>query len=202
MRKFYYPLIIILIDQIRNSTASNVSINDSNRNSTSVVGDYDAVLLLSHQIIPPKDFIPLFDAPPYNVMEGHVSARLPCNANSTSPLKIFISGLDLIGNYYGLKSSLGYSDFNFSIETLQTPTILSKRFYLDKCGFAFQHLHVFYNLFCQNDQYMHTINALIERFKKDLGCSSVSQRFKNSHFTSADPCAPTILYLHTYSNMN
>jgi hypothetical protein len=33
-------------------------------------------VLLSHQIIPPKDFIPLFDAPPYNVIEGHVSALL------------------------------------------------------------------------------------------------------------------------------
>jgi len=78
------------IDQIRNSTASSVSSNDSNRNSKIVVGGYDTVLL-SHQIIPPKNFIPLFDAPPYNVMEGHVSAKLPCNANSTSPLKIFIA---------------------------------------------------------------------------------------------------------------
>jgi hypothetical protein len=77
-------------DQLRNSTVSSVSSNNSNRNSTIVVGDYDTVLL-SHQIIPPKDFIPLFDAPPYNVMEGHVSAKLPCNANSTSPLKIFIA---------------------------------------------------------------------------------------------------------------
>jgi hypothetical protein len=55
-----------------------------------VVGDYGTVLL-SRQIIPPKDFIPLFDAPPYNVMEGTVSAKLPSNANSTSPLKIFIA---------------------------------------------------------------------------------------------------------------
>jgi hypothetical protein len=89
---FLNPKVLLssAIHQIRNSTASSVSSNDSNRNSTIVVGDYDTVLL-SHQIIPPKDFIPLFDAPPYNVMEGHVSAKLPCNANSTSALKIFIA---------------------------------------------------------------------------------------------------------------
>jgi hypothetical protein len=89
---FLNPKVLLssAIDQIRNSTASSVRSNDSNRNGTIVVGDYDTVLL-SRQIIPPKDFMPLFDAPLYNVMEGHVSAKLPCNANSTSPLKIFIA---------------------------------------------------------------------------------------------------------------
>ncbi len=48
-------------------------------------------MLLSRQIIPPKDFIPLFNGLPYGVMDGHVSAKLPCSANSTSPLKIFVA---------------------------------------------------------------------------------------------------------------
>jgi hypothetical protein len=89
---FLNPKVLLssAIDQIRDSTASSVRSNDSNRNGTIVVGDYDTALL-SRQIIPPKDFMPLFDAPLYNVMEGHVSAKLPCNANSTSPLKIFIA---------------------------------------------------------------------------------------------------------------
>jgi hypothetical protein len=89
---FLNPKVLLssVLDQIRNSTASGVSSNDSNRNSTIVVGDYDKALL-SHQIIPPKNFIPFFDAPPYNLMEGHVSAKLPCNENSTMPLKIFIA---------------------------------------------------------------------------------------------------------------
>lgn len=89
---FLNPKVLLsaAINQIHNSTASSVRSNDSNRNGTIVVGDYNTVLL-SRQIIPAKDFMPLFDAPPYNVMEGHVSAKLPCNANSTSPLKIFIA---------------------------------------------------------------------------------------------------------------
>jgi hypothetical protein len=100
---FLNPKVLLssAIDQIRNSTASSVSSNDSNRNSTIVVGDYDTVLL-SRQIIPPKDFIPLFDTPPYIGMEGTVSAKLPCNANSTSPLKIFIAKIR-IGQTLGLK---------------------------------------------------------------------------------------------------
>ncbi|MGC1931594.1 MAG: hypothetical protein WA667_21695 [Candidatus Nitrosopolaris sp.] len=89
---FLSPKVLLssAIDQIRNSTTSSVRSTESHRNSTLVVWDYDT-LLLSRQIIPPKDFMPLFDALSYEVMDGHVSAKLPCNANSTSPLKIFIA---------------------------------------------------------------------------------------------------------------
>ena len=56
--------------------------------------NYDMVLL-ARQIIPPKDFIPLFDDPPNNAIDGQVSAKLPCNSNSTSPLKIFIAEISV-----------------------------------------------------------------------------------------------------------
>lgn len=90
---FLNPKILLssAIDQIRNSTTNSVT---SNRKSTIVVWDYDTVLL-SRQIIPPKDFIPLFDALPYQVMNGYVSAKLPCSANSTSSLKIFMSKISV-----------------------------------------------------------------------------------------------------------
>lgn len=89
---FLNPKVLLssAIDQIRNSAASCVSSNDSDRYSTIVAGDYDT-MLLSRNIIPSKDFTPPFDAPPYNEMKGHVSAKLPSNTNSTSPLKIFIA---------------------------------------------------------------------------------------------------------------
>ena len=88
---FLNPKVLLssAIDQIRNSTSSSVT-SETNRNSMLVVWDYDTVLL-SRQIIPPKDFIPLFNGLPYGVMDGHVSAKLPCSANSTSPLKIFVA---------------------------------------------------------------------------------------------------------------
>lgn len=83
-------LLASAIDQIRNSTANGVSSNESNRNSTIYVEDYDTVLL-ARQTIPPKDFIPLFDDPASNVVGGQVTAKLPCNSSSSSPLKIFMA---------------------------------------------------------------------------------------------------------------
>jgi len=74
------------IDQIRNSTGVR---SESTRNNALVVWDYDTVLL-SRQIIPPNDFIPIFGTLPDD-MDGHVSTKLPCSANSTTPLKIYVA---------------------------------------------------------------------------------------------------------------
>lgn len=88
-------LLASAIDQIRNSTANSVSSNQSKTNSTAMImGNYEMVLL-ARQIIPPKDFIPLFDDPSYNVIEGQVTTKLPCNSNSISPLKIFIAKISV-----------------------------------------------------------------------------------------------------------
>ena len=46
------------------------------------------IILLSHQIIPPKDFIPVYDAMPYEIINGQVSAKLPCDSNSKPSLQI------------------------------------------------------------------------------------------------------------------
>ena len=77
------------IDQIRNSTGGVKSESTISRNNTPVVWDYDTVLL-SRQVIPPNDFIPIFDTLPDD-MDGHVSTKLPCSANSTTPLKIYVA---------------------------------------------------------------------------------------------------------------
>jgi hypothetical protein len=86
MGSFLNPkaLLSSAIDQIRNSTGSVTS--ESGKNNMLVVWDYDTVLL-SRQMIPPNDFIPIFGTLPDN-MDGHVSTKLPCSANSTTPLKI------------------------------------------------------------------------------------------------------------------
>jgi hypothetical protein len=46
------------------------------------------VLLLSHQIIPPKDFILVYAAIPFRILSGQIAAKLPCDSNSKSPLQI------------------------------------------------------------------------------------------------------------------
>jgi hypothetical protein len=49
-----------------------------------------AILLLAHQIIPPKDFVPLYDSSLYKIADAHISAKIPCNGNSTSTLELLV----------------------------------------------------------------------------------------------------------------
>jgi hypothetical protein len=82
------------IDLIRNNTAKIGSSNNeaATANITIFVRN-SGTLLLSHQIIPPKDFIPVYDSLPYKIMNGHVAAKLPCDSNSESPLQILVGQL-------------------------------------------------------------------------------------------------------------
>jgi hypothetical protein len=50
-------------------------------------------LLLAHQIIPPRDFLHLYDTDPYSIINGHVSAKIPCDANSSSSLQVLVGHL-------------------------------------------------------------------------------------------------------------
>lgn len=92
IRSFLYTksLLSSAVDQIRNSTIKSISSNESSTSNAPVVWNYNT-LLLSRQIIPPKDFLPLFSTLPHEIMGGYVTAKLPCDANSISPLKISIT---------------------------------------------------------------------------------------------------------------
>jgi hypothetical protein len=45
-------------------------------------------ILLEDKTIPSNDYIHLYDSTPYMIINGHIAAKLPCDANTTSPLKI------------------------------------------------------------------------------------------------------------------
>lgn len=47
-------------------------------------------LLLSHQIIPPKNFILLYSTASYKTFNGHLAAKIPCSANSVPSLQILV----------------------------------------------------------------------------------------------------------------
>jgi hypothetical protein len=47
-------------------------------------------LLLSHEIIPPKNFILLYSTASYKIFNGHLAAKIPCNANSAPSLQILV----------------------------------------------------------------------------------------------------------------
>jgi hypothetical protein len=49
-----------------------------------------AAILLEGKTIPLNDYIHLYDSTPYTILNGHIAAKLPCDANSVSPLKVLI----------------------------------------------------------------------------------------------------------------
>jgi hypothetical protein len=93
MGSFMSPksLMASAIDQIRNSTEKN-NTNARTNSGIMFVRDSDTVLL-SHQILPPKDFIHIYDTTPYKIMNGYLTAKLPCDTNFQSPVEILLGQL-------------------------------------------------------------------------------------------------------------
>lgn len=72
------------------TSMSNMNMSTANSsNKTTVVRDSQTILL-EGKTIPAKDFIHLYDSTPYMIMNGHIAMKLPCDANSVSPLKVLI----------------------------------------------------------------------------------------------------------------
>jgi hypothetical protein len=97
LKSFLNPknLLGTAMNQIQNSTVRNANRN----NETSAAGNAiifvrnPGILVLSHQIIPPHDFIPVYNAMPYEIMNGQVYAKLPCDSNSKPSLQILAGQL-------------------------------------------------------------------------------------------------------------
>ena len=82
------------IDQIRNSTAKTVNGNNETAAGNATIYIINPrTLLLSHQLIPPKDFILLYDAMSFKIISGQLHAKLPCDSTSKSPLQIRVVGI-------------------------------------------------------------------------------------------------------------
>jgi hypothetical protein len=54
-----------------------------------VVRDSATVLLEGHQL-PTADFIHLYDTTPYKIVSGHVAAKLPCNSDNSTDVKLLV----------------------------------------------------------------------------------------------------------------
>jgi hypothetical protein len=76
------------------SSAQTPSVDKLQQNTTenTVTRNIDT-LLLAHQIIPPRDFLHLYDTDPYSITSGHISAKIPCDANSSSSLQMLVGHL-------------------------------------------------------------------------------------------------------------
>ena len=76
-----------------NATLSTMGLNTTqNASKNTIIRNIDT-LFLAHQIIPPKDFIPLYDTSPYQILNGHVAAKIPCDGASKPSLEILIGRL-------------------------------------------------------------------------------------------------------------
>jgi hypothetical protein len=73
-----------------NELATTEKNKDTNLQSSVPIVRQSAILMLAHQIIPPKDFIPLYDSSLSKIAEAHISAKIPCNGNSSSTLELLI----------------------------------------------------------------------------------------------------------------
>jgi hypothetical protein len=73
-----------------NELATTEKNKETNMQSSVPIVRQSTILMLAHQIIPPKDFIPLYDSSLSKIAEAHISAKIPCNGNSSSTLELLI----------------------------------------------------------------------------------------------------------------
>ncbi|MFL6420678.1 MAG: hypothetical protein ACJ71P_14915 [Nitrososphaeraceae archaeon] len=71
------------------SSTYNIANAQGAQQQKNVVRDSQAILL-EGKAIPANDYIHLYDSTPYMITNGHIAAKLPCDANNASPLKILI----------------------------------------------------------------------------------------------------------------
>ncbi len=69
--------------------SSTARYSNAQEHTSTVVRD-SAVVLLGGMTLPANNFIHLYDTTPYMIMSGHIAAKLPCNEQSESPLKVLI----------------------------------------------------------------------------------------------------------------
>src|ERR687885_1388991 len=78
-----------LIFMSNSNNAYNIANAQAIQQQKNVVRDSQAILL-EGKTIPANDYIHLYDSTPYMITNGHIAAKLPCDTNNTSPLKILI----------------------------------------------------------------------------------------------------------------
>jgi len=57
--------------------------------SVHVVRDSETILLAG-QVIPPKDYIHLYDASPYKIVNGHLATKIPCDQSFQPQLNVLV----------------------------------------------------------------------------------------------------------------
>ncbi|HEY7572208.1 MAG TPA: hypothetical protein VH796_12655 [Nitrososphaeraceae archaeon] len=78
---------------------NNSTTGDTKENSTqyekNLIGD-SSTILLSNQILPPKDYVHIYDSLPYKITSGHLTAKLSCDTKSKPTLKIYTGKIPVL----------------------------------------------------------------------------------------------------------
>ena len=64
--------------------------NSIQSNSTKYIVRDSETILLAGQVIPPKDYIHVYDASPYKIVNGHIATKLPCDQSFQPLLNILV----------------------------------------------------------------------------------------------------------------
>ena len=92
---YYRPLrsesFLFLNDSRSTNIGSNPESDDGphSTNSIHVVRDSETILLAG-QVIPPKDYIHLYDSSPYKIVNGHLAVKIPCDESFQPQLNVLV----------------------------------------------------------------------------------------------------------------
>jgi hypothetical protein len=92
---FYRPHVSESFLFSNDSRATNIKNNPESDDITSpphnihVVRDSETILL-SGQVIPPKDYIHLYDSSPYKIVNGHLAVKIPCDESFQPQLNVLV----------------------------------------------------------------------------------------------------------------
>ena len=87
--KYKISMVVIVLSGIFSIGLISTLANAEHTMDSTVVRD-SVTVLLGSKTIQPDDYIHLYDSTPYMIMNGHVAAKLPCDADSKTPLHIMI----------------------------------------------------------------------------------------------------------------
>jgi hypothetical protein len=76
-------------EEEEHATEDSHSAEEKEYNETSTVRD-SVTELLQDKVIPGGDFIHLYDSTPYNILNGHVALKAPCEDDSITPVQVLI----------------------------------------------------------------------------------------------------------------
>ncbi|TLX65823.1 MAG: hypothetical protein E6L03_10670, partial [Thaumarchaeota archaeon] len=71
------------------SIESNQDLKPGFENETHIVRDSETILLAG-QVIPPGDYIHLYDASPYKIVNGHLATKIPCDQSFQPLLNVLV----------------------------------------------------------------------------------------------------------------